>query len=558
MTTQTRAPQSPQTVRNTNSRVSTSTGVNHKTNVSKPQHRSNQLKDKVVTNNSQVKLKKTQVEEHTRNSSISNKIKSVTACNDSLNSRHSSVNVVCATCGKCLVDSNHFACVTKILNDVNARTKKPNGNDLLTGNRGSDIYTIFLQESTSSTPLCLMAKASPTQRSLQNALGTRLDMSTAYHSKTNGQSERTIQTLEDMLCACVIDFGKGWVNHLPLVEFSYNNSYHASIKAAPFEALYDRKCRSPICWTEVGEAQILGLELIQETIEKIIQIKQRMQAARDRQKSYVDLKREINIGKVAYKLDLPKELIRVHNTFYVSNLKKCHADEPLAVPLDGLHFDNKLYFVEGQWKFQNRRDLPRDIPLDSIVVFRTEYQSANMFTKALPKDRFKYLVRQIVARLKAVLIFVAYAAHKSFPIYQMDMKTTLLNGPLKEEVYVAQPDGFVDLTIQKSVCTPMAMKHKLDADLGGNPVDQTDYRSKIGSLMYLTSSRPDIVQAGSSFGLTAFSDADHTGCIDTRKSTSGGIQFLSDKLVSWMSKKQDCTAMSSGETEYVALSASYA
>ncbi|GJT00880.1 putative reverse transcriptase domain-containing protein [Tanacetum coccineum] len=136
-------------------------------------------------------------------------------------------------------------------------------------------------------------------RSLQKALGTNLDMSTAYHPQTDGQSERTIQTLEDMLRACVIDFGNGWVRHLPLVEFSYNNNYHASIKAAPFEALYGRKCRSPVCWAEVGQVQLTGPEMVQETTEKVIQIKQRMQAARDRQKSYADLKRnpmEFQVG----------------------------------------------------------------------------------------------------------------------------------------------------------------------------------------------------------------------------------------------------------------------
>ncbi|GJR60167.1 putative reverse transcriptase domain-containing protein [Tanacetum coccineum] len=224
------------------------------------------------------------------------------------------------------------------------------------------------------------------ERSLQKALGTSLDMSTAYHPQTNGQSERTIQNLEDMLRAYVVDFGNGWVKHLPLVEFSYNNSYHASIKGTQFEPLYGRKYRSPICWAKVGDARLTGPELIHETTEKIVQIKQRIQAARDRQKSYADVRRKplefqvgdrvmlkvspwkgvVRFGKrgklnpryigpfkvlakvrtVAYRLELPQRLSRVHSTFHVSNLKKCLSDEPLAVPLDEIHIDNKLRFVE--------------------------------------------------------------------------------------------------------------------------------------------------------------------------------------------------------------------
>nr|GEU95262.1 hypothetical protein [Tanacetum cinerariifolium] len=129
-------------------------------------------------------------------------------------------------------------------------------------------------------------------RAFQKAMGTRLDMSTTYHPETDGQSERTIQTLEDMLRAYVIDFRNGWERHLPLVEFSYNNSYHASIKAATFEALYGQKCRSPVCWAEVGDAQLTGPELIHETTKKIVQIKQRCQATRDLKKSYADVRRK--------------------------------------------------------------------------------------------------------------------------------------------------------------------------------------------------------------------------------------------------------------------------
>ncbi|GJU32027.1 putative reverse transcriptase domain-containing protein [Tanacetum coccineum] len=223
-------------------------------------------------------------------------------------------------------------------------------------------------------------------QSIQSALGTQLDMSTAYHPQTDGQSKRTIQTLEDMLRACVIDFRKGWERQLPLVEFSYNNSYHASIKAASFEALYGQKCRSPVYWAEVGDVQLTGPEIIHETTKKIIQVRQRLQAARDRQRSYANVRRKplefqvgdhvmlkvsprkgiIRFGKqgklnpryigpfkilkrvglVAYTHELPKELSNVHSTFHVYNLKKCLSNESLIIPIKKLRLNDKLNFVE--------------------------------------------------------------------------------------------------------------------------------------------------------------------------------------------------------------------
>ncbi|GJS20319.1 putative reverse transcriptase domain-containing protein [Tanacetum coccineum] len=202
-------------------------------------------------------------------------------------------------------------------------------------------------------------------QSMQEVLGTRLDMSTAYHPQTDGQSELTIQTLKDMLRACVLDFRGSWDVNLSLVEFSYNNSYHSSVKCAPFETLYGSKCRSPIMWAE---------------------IKDRLKVARDRKKSYAYKRRkplefsvgdyvllkvspwkgvvhfrkksklaprfvgpfEIieKVGPVAYRLDLPEELNGVHDTFHVSNLKKCLADPTLQVPLDEIQVDANLNFVE--------------------------------------------------------------------------------------------------------------------------------------------------------------------------------------------------------------------
>nr|GEV55755.1 hypothetical protein [Tanacetum cinerariifolium] len=199
-------------------------------------------------------------------------------------------------------------------------------------------------------------RVEPLRKSFHKALGTELSMSSAYHLETDGQSERTIQTLEDILRACVIDFGKGWA--------------------------------------EVGEAQLTGPEIIQGTTKKIVLVKQRIQAAQDRQKSYANLKQKpmefevgdrvmlkvspwkgvvrfdkqgklnpryvgpfkvlAKVGKVAYRLELPHELSRVHHTFHVSNLKKCYADKPLAMPLEGIRVDDKLQFVEEPVKIIER------------------------------------------------------------------------------------------------------------------------------------------------------------------------------------------------------------
>ncbi|GKF30015.1 putative reverse transcriptase domain-containing protein, partial [Tanacetum coccineum] len=151
--------------------------------------------------------------------------------------------------------------------------------------------------------------ASQLCQALQKALGTKLHMSMAYHPETDDQIERTIQTLEDMLRACVMDFGGSWDTHLPLVEFSYNNRYHTSIKCAPFEALYGRKCRSPVIWTEVGESHLIRPELVQETTEKIFQIKERLKTARSRQKSYADKRHEIEIDKNLRFVEEPIEIV---------------------------------------------------------------------------------------------------------------------------------------------------------------------------------------------------------------------------------------------------------
>ena len=201
-------------------------------------------------------------------------------------------------------------------------------------------------------------------KSFQKAMGTQLRMRTTFHPQTNGQSERTIQVLEDMLRACVLDLKGSWEEHLPLVEFAYNNSYQASIKMPPYETLYGRPCRSPICWTEVGKRSITGPDLIRDTSKKVGLIWKRLLTTQSRQKSYIDrrrrplelemgnhvflkvvLKRGVvrfskrgklapryiepfeilkRVGIVAYRLALPPSLSGVHEVFMWCSTSPCY------------------------------------------------------------------------------------------------------------------------------------------------------------------------------------------------------------------------------------------
>nr|GEW66709.1 retrovirus-related Pol polyprotein from transposon TNT 1-94 [Tanacetum cinerariifolium] len=912
-------------------RANVSEGVNHKPNVSRPQLKSNQSKDKVLPNNSQVKAKKTQVEVHPRIPSDSNKMKSVTACKDSLNSRTLNANAVCATCNKCLGYSNHFACVTKMLNDMHARTKKPNVVPVITRkpksqakklmatpnkkkvaskstNQKTQSYFRVLYENTNKAWKWWIERQIPSgykwvpkpknkwvpKAKMQWIVQLILFIFDSRCTKhMTGNQKLLCNFVENFLgtvhfgndqFAPILGYGdlatptQAWLWHRRLshLNFDYINllskkdiviglpklkyvkdqlcsfcelskAKRSSFKSKAIPSLKERlnllhvDLCSPMrvasingkkyilvivddysryTWTlflrsKYETSKVLkefltmikrnlqalvipvrtdsGTEFLNKTLNAFFKeegIKHQTSTAQTPKQNGVVERQNCTLVEAARTLlsasQLPLFLwakaiatacytqnrsivIPTHGKtpYHIINdrkpsIKHLHIFGCICyISRDGEHLDKmkekgdqcilKASDYDNPDPVPQRQDVSSsadaDVPsqqeldllfgplydefFNACSNLSTNIQSTsapsthtnvhagennndqaeegeqlqddeftNPFCAPAQKDAESslhniakgYAHEEVidfeesfapVARLEAVRIFIAYAVHKSFPIYQMDMKTAFLNGPLKEEVYAAQPDGFVDpdhteniyrlmkalyglkqapkawydelstfLTLKgftkgtidptlftiryeedillvqiyvddiifsstnhkyskcfeklmhsrfemslmgemkknlglqihqspsgifinqakytleilhkhvmdkgQSIGTPMATKLKLDADLSGNPVDQTDYRSMIGSLMYLISSRPNIVQAGSSFELTAFSDADYAGCIDSRKTTSGGIQFLGDKLVSWMSKKQNYTAMSSVKAKYMVLSTSCA
>nr|GEV68573.1 copia protein [Tanacetum cinerariifolium] len=640
------------------------------------------------------------------------------------------------------------------------------GNDLLIGNRGSYLYTISLQESTSSTPLYLMAKAKPTQAWLWHRRLSHLNFDyinlllkkdiviglpklnlkgrlNLLHmdlcgpmrvASINGKKyilvivddysrytwtlflrskDETLEVLKDFLTmiqrnlqAPVItvrtDRGTEFLNKTLDAFFKEEGIEHqTSIARTPEqngiverrnhgENLDKMKEKGDQCILVGYSTQLKGYRVYNKRTRMIVEsIHIRFDEIKEVSETSVanNTSGLIPQRQKASDYDNPDPVPQLQDVF-----SSADADVPSQQELDllfgpFLHQHHQLIQMcmlrkttmikqkkENNYKMMNlpilyvlRHKNKLSLPHTTLEAMADSAWIEAMQEELHQFDRlqeegidFKESFAP-VARLEAVWIFIAHATHKSFLIFQMDVKTAFLNGPLKDEVYVAQPDGFVDpdhpekvyrlrkalyglkqapracrfemslmgemkfflgLQIQQSpsgifinqakytleilhkhgmdkgqsIGTPMATKPKLDADLSGNPVDQTNYRSKIRSLMYLTSSRLNIVQAACfcaryqsrptekylkevkrifrylrgtvnmglwypkdcSFELTAFSDVDHAGCIDSRKSTSGGIQFLGDKLVSWMLKKQNCTAMSSAKAEYMVLSASCA
>ncbi|KAK5842666.1 hypothetical protein PVK06_005048 [Gossypium arboreum] len=271
-------------------------------------------------------------------------------------------------------------------------------------------------------------------KKLQDALGTKLHFSTAFHPQTDGQSERIIQILEDMLRCCILEFSGSWERYLPLIEFAYNNSFQSSIKMAPYEALYGRKCRTPLFWTELSEGKFFGVDLVKDAEQKVRVIRESLKAASDRQKSYADLKRkdieyqvgdkvflkvspwkkvlrfgrkgklsprfigpyEVSerVGPVAYRLILPPELERIHNVFHVSMLRRYRSDPSHVIAPSEIEIQPNLSYEEEPVRIMMRevKELRnKKIPLVKVLWHKHGIEEATWELEDSMKERYPSL-----------------------------------------------------------------------------------------------------------------------------------------------------------------------
>nr|GEV26101.1 integrase, catalytic region, zinc finger, CCHC-type, peptidase aspartic, catalytic [Tanacetum cinerariifolium] len=471
----TRAPQLPQTIRKTNLCVSTSTGVNHKPNVNRPQLKSNQSRSKVLPNNSQVKAKKTQVEVHPKIPSVSNKMKSVTACKDNLNSRTVNANVVYATCNKCLVDSNHFACVTKMLNDMHARTKKPNIVQLIlfivdsgctkhmTGNL--KLLCNFVEKFLGTVhfgndqfaPILGYGDLVQGNVTINNVYYVKslnhnlflvgqfcdVDLEVAFRKSTC--FVRDLQG-NDLLTGFIPQRQKASDYDNPNPVPQRQDVYSSADADVPsqqelnllFGPLYD----------EFFSAGSNPSTNVQSTSEPSTHTNVH---AEENNNDQAEEGEQLQNDEFTNLFCAPVQEEAESFSHNIGNLNVPTFDQPQVSeyrwtkdhPLEQVH-GNPLRPVQTR---QQLATYP-EMCMYALTVWE-------LVDKPFGESiiRLKWLWKnkkdedQTVIRNKARLVAKGYAqeeAHNSFPIFHMDVKATFLNGPLKEEVYVAQPDGFVD------------------------------------------------------------------------------------------------------------------
>ncbi|GJS96764.1 retrovirus-related pol polyprotein from transposon TNT 1-94 [Tanacetum coccineum] len=522
------------------------------------------MKEKVMHNNSQVKFKKTEVEDHHRISSISNKTKYVTACNDSLKFR------TCATCGKCVFNSNHDARVSKFINDMSARTKKPKVVPISTRKPKSQANNSI------ATPYKKTVASDSTIQKSNSYFGMLL-----YHlnfNTINLLSKKDIviglpklKYVKEQLCSsCEVGKAKRSTfktKTVPSFKGRLNLLHMDLCGPMRIESINGKKYILSKAYRVYNKRTRLIVESIHIKFDEIKELSKASDYENSGpvpqlQKTYVHNSTELethdhNNESLSSMLVLnvspsaDTNALSLQDTQPTSNIQPTtepitlttnvnaeenNNDQAADVQID----ENKFYNIFSTSVREEAESSTRYVDNSNMHTFYQRHQSEHRWTKDHPLEQVHRIPskpvqtrRQLatdpemskgyaqeegiyfkesfapVARLEAVRIFVAYATHKSFPIYQMDVKTAFLNDPLKEEAYVEQPDGFVD----------------------------PDHPEKVYHLRKALYGLKQAPRADSGFKLTSFLDVDHAGCINTRKSTSGGIQFLGDKLVAWMSKK---------------------
>ncbi|GJV34819.1 retrovirus-related pol polyprotein from transposon TNT 1-94 [Tanacetum coccineum] len=674
---QTRTPQLPQDIRKTNKRVSFSTGVIPTTSVSRPQLKSNRMGDRVMPNNSEGK--KQQVEDHRRNFKFSNNKTSVTACNDSLNAKTSNVNFVCVTCGKCVLNDNHDLCVLHYINGINSRTRQPiavpistrehklnvnqsvatshkkivatdstvkkprniirkiyeQGNDLLTGSRGTDLYSITLQDSPTPNPICSMAKATSYTWihfliSKDETPEVLIDFLTLVQRGLHAQVRivRTDKGMEFLNKTLHAYFAKEGYSTQSRAYRVFNKRTRVLVETihVNFDELPHMASDHTV--TTSNELDLLFSPMFDELLNGTTPVMSKSSVVHA---TDAHTKRQQNNTTQSFTTtdvaDVPP--LNIQTTPQTTNQAPTH--EPTVTATENIiqAETNNEYAQIDDDEFVNifstpvqergetssrhvdstRRQLETDDEMCMFTLAKNKRDEENTVIRNKARLVAKGYAQKEgidfeesfapVARLEAVRLFIAYVAHKYFTVYQMDVKTTFLYGPRKEEVYVNQPDGFVDpyhpdkvYHLKKALYrlkqAPKAWYDELSKFL----VSKEFSKGSIDPTLFITKHREDIlllkiyvvaINFGSTkpklskpkyaqkilkkHGMTscdsigtpmatkhldaALSDSDHAGCLDSRKSTSGGIQFLGgDKLVSWSSKKHDYTSMSSAEAEY--------